>query len=132
MDILSTELLKSLKALDYAVVAYATSGLKHAATFHRQRQKPEGHQWDFSDDARFPRHRRLEGGSAVERVFVGSRLNVTGAWQMPQGGIKDGEEPKSAAIWELREETGVVSVEIIAEVPNWLAYDFPACREDQS
>jgi len=33
-----------------------------------------------------------------------------------QGGIEDGEEPKSAAIRELREETGIVSAEIIAEV----------------
>ncbi|KAJ8437829.1 hypothetical protein Cgig2_000383 [Carnegiea gigantea] len=41
------------------------------------------------------------------------------------GGIEDGEDPKSAAIRELREETGVVSVDIIAEVPNWLTYDFP-------
>ncbi|KAL6193407.1 hypothetical protein ACLB2K_034491 [Fragaria x ananassa] len=66
-------------------------------------------------------------------VFVGSRLNVTGAWQMPQGGIEDGEEPKSAAIRELQEETGVVSAEIIAKVSNWLAYDFPVptSREDQ-
>ncbi|GLT99861.1 hypothetical protein SLE2022_172730 [Rubroshorea leprosula] len=41
------------------------------------------------------------------------------------GGIEDGEEPKSAALRELQEETDVVSAEIIAEVPNWLTNDFP-------
>ncbi|KAL3631395.1 Nudix hydrolase 25 [Castilleja foliolosa] len=58
-------------------------------------------------------------------VFVASRLNVPGAWQMPQGGIEEGEEPRSAAIRELSEETGIVSAEIIDEVPGWLTYDFP-------
>ncbi|KAK7310095.1 hypothetical protein RJT34_07359 [Clitoria ternatea] len=60
-----------------------------------------------------------------DQIFVASRLNVPGAWQMPQGGIEDGEEPKSAAIRELQEETGIVSAEIIAEVQKWLTYDFP-------
>ncbi|KAL0326899.1 UNVERIFIED_CONTAM: Nudix hydrolase 25 [Sesamum angustifolium] len=76
------------------------------------------------------------------KVFVASRLNVPGAWQMPQlllvcfvvneviiltlkRGIEEGEDPRSAAIRELREETGVISAEIIDEVPEWLTYDFP-------
>ncbi|KAK7293887.1 hypothetical protein RJT34_16764 [Clitoria ternatea] len=42
-----------------------------------------------------------------------------------KGGIEDGEEPKSAAIRELQEETRIVSAEIIAEVQKWLTYDFP-------
>lgn len=44
---------------------------------------------------------------------------------MPQGGIEDGEDPKLAAVRELRKETGIVSAEIVAEVPKWLTYDFP-------
>ncbi|KAJ4961927.1 hypothetical protein NE237_021837 [Protea cynaroides] len=63
--------------------------------------------------------------NSENQVFVASRLNVPGAWQMPQGGIEDGEEPRSAAVRQLREETGVVSAEIVAEVPHWLTYDFP-------
>lgn len=46
-------------------------------------------------------------------------------WQMPQGGIRDDEEPVEAAFRELREETGVTSVELIAELPQWLTYELP-------
>ncbi|XP_051145863.1 nudix hydrolase 25 isoform X2 [Andrographis paniculata] len=59
-------------------------------------------------------------------VFVASRLNVPGAWQMPQGSIEEGEDPRSAAVRELKDETGVVSAEIIDEVPGWLTYEFPS------
>ncbi|KAM3203756.1 hypothetical protein P3L10_031382 [Capsicum annuum] len=61
----------------------------------------------------------------VLKVFVASRLNVTGAWQIPQGVTEDREDSKSAAIRELWEETGITSAEIIAKVPQWLTYDFP-------
>ncbi|KAI4373235.1 hypothetical protein MLD38_011383 [Melastoma candidum] len=44
---------------------------------------------------------------------------------LAQGAIEDGEQPREAAISKLREETGVVSAEIIDEVPNWLTFDFP-------
>jgi putative (di)nucleoside polyphosphate hydrolase len=47
-------------------------------------------------------------------------------WQMPQGGINAGEEPQAAALRELEEETGVRSVEVLAEAPEWLSYDLPS------
>ncbi|XP_077231652.1 nudix hydrolase 26, chloroplastic-like isoform X2 [Tasmannia lanceolata] len=59
------------------------------------------------------------------KIFAASRLDITAAWQMPQGGVDKDEDPRDAAIRELREETGVTSAEIVAEVPYWLTYDFP-------
>lgn len=45
------------------------------------------------------------------------------AWQMPQGGIDDGEDPLPAAKRELFEETGVRSVELLAESADWFTYE---------
>ncbi|GGE42214.1 RNA pyrophosphohydrolase [Primorskyibacter flagellatus] len=62
------------------------------------------------------------------RVFVGQRIDNPGpAWQMPQGGIDPGEDPREAALRELWEETGVVAemVEIEAETAGWIPYDLP-------
>jgi putative (di)nucleoside polyphosphate hydrolase len=69
--------------------------------------------------------------NAMGRVFVGRRkggaehVDATHAWQMPQGGIDDGESPYDAAIRELYEETNVRSVTLIAEARDWLPYDLP-------
>ena len=46
-------------------------------------------------------------------------------WQMPQGGIDPGEAPREAAFRELFEETNVRDAELLAELPEWLAYDLP-------
>ncbi len=64
--------------------------------------------------------------NADRMVFVGRRIDSTSdAWQMPQGGIDEGEEAAAAALRELEEEAGTNKAEIIAESKEWLAYDLP-------
>jgi putative (di)nucleoside polyphosphate hydrolase len=60
-------------------------------------------------------------------VFVGNRIDQTvEGWQMPQGGIDKGEEPREAALRELKEESGTDKARIIAEMQDWVTYDLPA------
>lgn len=62
------------------------------------------------------------------RVFAGQRIDSeVPAWQMPQGGIDDGESVRNAGLRELFEETGVTAdkVTVLAETPDWIAYDLP-------
>ncbi|MBX5158171.1 MULTISPECIES: RNA pyrophosphohydrolase [unclassified Rhizobium] len=46
-------------------------------------------------------------------------------WQMPQGGIDEGEDPLDAAYRELYEETGIKTVTLLAEARDWINYDLP-------
>lgn len=60
------------------------------------------------------------------QVFVGRRIDTTSeAWQMPQGGIDEGEDEKKAALRELEEEVGTNHVELIAASKDWYYYDLP-------
>jgi len=62
-------------------------------------------------------------------VFVGRRIKEADrnghVWQMPQGGIDEGEEAEQAAYRELEEETAISSVKLLAESTGWLSYDLP-------
>ncbi len=64
--------------------------------------------------------------NADNQVFVAQRIDaIAEAWQMPQGGIDEGEEPADAAMRELLEEIGTNNAEIIAEHSDWIPYDLP-------
>ncbi len=63
------------------------------------------------------------------KVWVGQRRDSTlEAWQMPQGGLDEGEDPAAGALRELEEETGIGrdKVEIVARHGEELRYDLPA------
>jgi len=63
------------------------------------------------------------------RVLIARRADlgpdVATAWQLPQGGLDDGEDARTAVLRELAEEIGTDKAEIIGEVADWLHYDLP-------
>lgn len=58
-------------------------------------------------------------------VFVGQRKGFPDSWQLPQGGMDEGENLHTAILRELQEEIGTHKAEILAEHPEWLVYDLP-------
>jgi putative (di)nucleoside polyphosphate hydrolase len=65
--------------------------------------------------------------NASNQVFVAKRIDTEAeAWQMPQGGIDEGEDPFAAALREMEEEIGTNKASLIAESADWYAYDLPA------
>jgi len=60
-----------------------------------------------------------------KKYFLAKRKGVKRGWQFPQGGIDKGESPTQALLRELKEEIGTDAVDIIAEYPEWISYDFP-------
>lgn len=69
--------------------------------------------------------------NAAGQVFVARRADMpnaegpSGGWQLPQGGIDEGEDPRAAVLRELEEEIGTRNAVVIGEHPAWLTYDLP-------
>ena len=60
------------------------------------------------------------------KIFVAKRIdNPKNFWQMPQGGVDEGEDYYEAALRELKEETSIVSVELVQEISKKLTYILP-------
>ena len=62
----------------------------------------------------------------ANKVFVAKRIdNPKNFWQMPQGGINEGEDFLKAAYRELEEETSIKNIELIQELEGTLTYELP-------
>ena len=61
------------------------------------------------------------------KIFVGKRKDFpkNDKWQMPQGGVNDGEKLLEALRRELEEETSIKSIKILKEIDEWTEYELP-------
>jgi len=65
--------------------------------------------------------------NADGQIFTAQRIDMPGAWQMPQGGIDDGEDIQEAALRELLEETSIPpsAITVLKQTTDWINYDLP-------
>ena len=62
----------------------------------------------------------------ADKVFVAKRIdNAKNFWQMPQGGVDEGEDFLTAAHRELEEETSIKNVKLISELDGFITYNLP-------
>ncbi len=61
----------------------------------------------------------------ARRADLPNAEGAAGGWQLPQGGMDDGEDPAIAVFRELEEEVGTARADILAEHPDWMVYDLP-------
>ena len=62
----------------------------------------------------------------TNKVFVAKRIdNPKNFWQMPQGGVDEGEDYLTAAFRELKEETSITNVELVSELDGFITYNLP-------
>lgn len=61
----------------------------------------------------------------ARRADLPNAEGAPGGWQLPQGGMDSGEDPRVAVFRELKEEVGTAKASILAEHPEWLCYDLP-------
>jgi 8-oxo-dGTP pyrophosphatase MutT (NUDIX family) len=99
--------------------------LKRVAADLAEAAATEPAELGLHDDSRYRRGVGIMLLNDRREVFVGHRIDRGNAWQMPQGGIDDGENPRAAAFRELREEIGTDKAVIIAESKGWLRYELP-------
>ena len=61
------------------------------------------------------------------KIFVGKRkdFSINNKWQMPQGGVNEGENLVVALKRELEEETSIKSIKILKEIDEWTEYELP-------
>ena len=65
-------------------------------------------------------------------ILALERTAIPGAWQLPQGGLEEGEQPEVAVVREVCEETGLAPTDfqIIDEYPEWIAYELPTDKRN--